>query len=180
MDVKSNMNRWLVLFVAILIVGGGWLWWSRPPAAAATVAQQGPGVGRAAPDFTLPLLEDGEGDFRLSEHQGKPLVVNFWATWCGPCQRELPVLQKAATHFGDSVVFVGVNQEEATDTVERFVRNYGLTYAIPMDTHGEVAAQYNVRGLPTTLFIDRNGVIRSVWLGEMNSVTLAENVAKIQ
>jgi len=174
------MNRWFAVLVAILILGGGWLWWSRPPASAVAAPEQGPGVGRAAPDFTLPLLDDAESDFKLSDYKGKPLVVNFWATWCGPCQNELPVLQKAAAHFGDGVVFVGVDQQEATDVVERFVRNYGLTYTIPMDTHGKVSELYNVKGLPTTFFIDRGGVIRSVWLGEMNSVTLAENIAKIQ
>ena len=172
------MNRWLICLVGVLVLGGGWLWWSRPTATAVPVTVQGPGVGRVAPGFTLPLLHTD--DFVLDEYRGKPVVLNFWATWCGPCQNELPVLQKAAAHFGDDVVFVGVDQGETEETVQRFVEKFGLTYAIPLDAHGEVADNYNVKGLPTTFFIDRNGVIQSLWMGEMNSVTLAENIAKIQ
>jgi peroxiredoxin len=183
------MNRWLVVFVAVLILGSGWLWWSRPNSAAsagsATGANAaevdpavGPGVGRMAPDFELPTLDGGT--FRLSEQRGQPVVLNFWATWCGPCQRELPALQNAAEHFGGDVVFAGVDQGEEAAVVQEYVDKLGLTFAIPMDAEGSVGLDYNVQGLPTTFFIDRNGVIRSLWMGEMNSVTLAENIATIR
>ncbi len=178
------MNRWTVAFLAILIVGGGWLWWSRPAVDAgaaglsrASVAA-GPGVGRLAPDFTLPTL-DGQ-TFRLSEQRGKPVVLNFWATWCGPCRNELPALQKAATHLGDEVVFVGVDQGEDAAVVRDFAAELGLTFTIPLDSNGEVGVDYKVKGLPTTFFIDRSGKIQNLWMGEMNSVTLAENIAIIQ
>jgi peroxiredoxin len=198
------MNRWLLTFVVLLVAGSGWLWWSRPggewaasaanssPAApAAPVAADveevlipasdalvGPGVGRLAPDFTLPTLDGGT--FRLREQRGKPVVLNFWATWCGPCQRELPVLQRATEHFGDDVVFVGVDQGEEAEVVQSYVDKLGLTFIVPMDADGQVGSDWNVQGLPTTFFIDRSGVIRSLWMGEMNSVTLAENIANIQ
>jgi peroxiredoxin len=188
------MNRWIVVFTVVLVVGGAWLWWSRPDgelAAAAALVQTGlqganapadllvgPGVGRMAPDFTLPTLDGAQ--FRLSEQRGKPVVLNFWATWCGPCQRELPALQKAAEHFGDDVVFVGVDQGEEAAIVQSYVDKLGLTFTIPMDAEGQVGLDWNVQGLPTTFFIDRSGVIRSLWMGEMNSVTLAENIAIIQ
>ncbi len=193
------MNRWIVAFLAILVFGSAWLWWSRPngelaagpltlsdldanPVAA--VADPGvdpavgPGVGRMAPDFTLQTLDGGT--FRLSEQRGKPVVLNFWATWCGPCQNELPAVQKAAAHFGNDVVFVGVDQGEKAEVVQTFVDKLGLTFTIPMDADGAVGYDYNVQGLPTTFFIDRNGVVKSLWMGEMNSVTLAENIARIQ
>jgi cytochrome c biogenesis protein CcmG/thiol:disulfide interchange protein DsbE len=193
------MNRWIVAFLAILVFGSAWLWWSRPngeltagpltlsdldanPVAA--VADPGvdpavgPGVGRMAPDFTLQTLDGGT--FRLSEQRGKPVVLNFWATWCGPCQNELPAVQKAAAHFGDDVVFVGVDQGEKADVVQSFADKLGLTFTIPMDGDGAVGYDYNVQGLPTTFFIDRHGVVKSLWMGEMNSVTLAENIARIQ
>jgi peroxiredoxin len=201
------MNRWIIAFLAILVFGGAWLWWSRPggelaaagpltlsdldakpvsagtnplsrgadPAADPTV---GPGVGRMAPDFTLQALNGST--FRLSEQRGKPVVLNFWATWCGPCQNELPAIQKAAAHFGDDVVFAGVDQGEKPEVVQSFVDKLGLTFTIPMDADGAVGYDYNVQGLPTTFFIDRNGVVKSLWMGEMNSVTLAENIAGIQ
>ena len=138
----------------------------------------GPAIGRIAPDFTLQTLA-GE-TFTLSEQRGKPVVLNFWATWCGPCQNELPALQNAAAYFGDQVVFAGVDQGETADVVQKFADKLGLTFAIPMDDQQDAAALYNVHGLPTTYFIDREGVIRALWMGEMNSITLAENVAKIK
>ena len=110
----------------------------------------GPGVGRMAPDFTLQTLDGGT--FRLSEQRGKPVVLNFWATWCGPCQNELPAVQKAAAHFGDDVVFVGVDQGEKAEVVQSFVDKLGLTFTIPMDADGAVGYDYNVQGLPDHIF----------------------------
>jgi peroxiredoxin len=78
------------------------------------------------------------------------------------------------------VIFVGVDQGEEAATVQPFVDELGLTFIIPMDAEGAVGLDYNVQGLPTTFFIDRHGVIRSLWMGEMNSVTLAENIANIK
>jgi len=173
------MNRWLIVFPLILILGSSWLWWSRPQAPATAAAPKpGPGVDRMAPEIVLPTLDGGT--FVLSEQRGKPVVLNFWASWCMPCQRELPALQSAAEHFGDQVVFVGVDQGETAEAVQKQVDQLGLTFAIPMDGSGDVGYQYNVKGLPTTFFIDANGMIRSLWMGEMNSVTLAENIAKIR
>ncbi len=174
------MIRWTVVFLLVLVLGGGWVWWTRPDAAAAdtpTFAQAQPAVGRPAPDFTLPALDGST--FRLSDQRGKPVVLNFWATWCGPCQRELPALQRAAEHYDGVVVFAGVDQAETAETVQRYVDKLGLTFAIPMDGEQEVGERYGVLGLPTTFFIDESGVIRSIWMGEMNSVTLAENIATI-
>ena len=107
-------------------------------------------------------------------------MLNFWATWCGPCQNELPALQKAAEHLGDQVVFAAVDQGEAAGVIQPYVDRLGLTFTIPLDANGQNGVNYNVKGLPTTFFIDRNGVIQSLWMGEMNSVTLAENIAMIE
>jgi peroxiredoxin len=90
------------------------------------------------------------------------------------------VLQRATEHFGDDVVFVGVDQGEEAEVVQSYVDKLGLTFIVPMDADGQVGSDWNVQGLPTTFFIDRSGVIRSLWMGEMNSVTLAENIANIQ
>lgn len=172
------MNRWHIAFVAILIFGGSWIWLNRVPVAAlANVRTPQPAVDYPAPDFTLTTLA---GDtFDLSEAQGRPIVLNFWATWCGPCQRELPTLQAAAERYGDRVLIIGVDQGESPETVQSYVDQLGLTFPIPMDAEFAVSELYNVRGLPTTFFIDPQGVIRQMWLGEMNSITLAEGVAEI-
>jgi len=175
----QTSNRWYFVFIAILILGGGWLWWSRSPVDAAddALAAQ-PAVGRLAPDFTLQTL-DGE-TFQMSDHLGEtPIVLNYWATWCGPCRRELPALQKAAEFYDGEILFLGVDQGEDPETVQAYVDDIGMTFIIPMDADQVAAERYNVKGLPTTFFIDREGKIRTIWAGEMNSVTLAENIARI-
>lgn len=172
------INRWHGLFLVILLLGGSWLWLNRVPVAVlATARPPQPAIDYPAPDFTLTTLA-GE-QFDLSAVQGKPVVLNFWATWCGPCQRELPTLQAAAERYGDQVLIVGVDQGEAPATVQSYVDKLGLTFTIPLDAEFAVSERYAVRGLPTTFFIDRQGVIRQMWLGEMNSITLAEGVAEI-
>jgi peroxiredoxin len=91
----------------------------------------------------------------------------------------LPALQAAAERYDDRVLIIGVDQGEEAETVQKYVDQLGLTFPIPMDSEFAVSALYNVRGLPTTFFIDPDGVIRQVWLGEMNSITLAEGVAEL-
>ncbi len=107
------------------------------------------------------------------------MVLNFWATWCGPCQRELPALQQAAALYDGEVLIVGVDQGEEAAIVQAYVDKLGLTFPMALDHEMEVGNQFNVGGMPTTFFVDGDGVIRHIWTGEMNSVTLAEGIAKI-
>ena len=177
-----------IVFLLTLTLGGAWLWISRVPVdATVAVREPEPAVGHPAPDFALETL-DGQA-FVLSEITGPsatgaaggtPVVLNFWATWCGPCQRELPALQGAAERYDGDVLIVGVDQGETADVVQPMVDELGLTFAIPMDTDGAVGSRYNVRGLPTTYFIDADGVIQEIWSGEMNAITLAEKIESIR
>ena len=107
-------------------------------------------------------------------------MLNFWATWCGPCKREMPALQGAAQRYHGDVLIVGVDQGEPASTVQEFVDELDLTFDIPLDTDGAVGSRYNVRGLPTTFFIDGDGVIQEIWSGEMNAITLAEKIESIR
>jgi len=168
-----------MIFLAVLLVAGPlWLWVNRAPVDAQVGAlPPGPAVGRPAPDFTLTTLE-GE-TLALSELRGTPVVLDFWATWCGACPREMPGLQAAAQRFEGQVLVVGVDQGEDSQTVQDFVTDMGVTFPIPLDSDFAVSDVYNVRGLPTTFFVDDKGVIRHLWAGEMNAVTLAEGIAKI-
>ena len=174
------MKRWYMLALLIFTLGGWWTWASRVPisAAAETTPSAEAALGQRAPDFTLPTL-DGE-PFTLSEAlaDGSPVVLNFWATWCAPCERELPALQSTAAHYGERAQVVGVNldQVETAEYVERYVDERGLTFTIPLDPQQETAQAYNIIGMPTTFFIDGSGVIQQVWPGEMNRITLVENI----
>jgi len=173
-----HMNRWILTFFLILLVGSSWLWISRVPVDAQPQARAPqPAVDHPAPPFTLTTL-DGES-FTLRERPETPIVLNFWATWCGPCRNEMPALQAAADRLDGQVQFVAVDQAESAAVVQQFVDEFGLSLTIPMDTENEVADRYQVTGLPTTFFIDRNGVIQRIWMGEMNPITIAEGVAEI-
>ncbi|MCX6049823.1 MAG: redoxin domain-containing protein, partial [Chloroflexi bacterium] len=114
------MNRWHLVFGLILIFGGAWLWESQAPLLAQTVLHNPqPAIGYPAPDFTLTTL-DGK-TFNLRAHRGTPVVLNFWATWCGPCQEELPAVEATSARYANQVQVIGVDQAEAPDVVQSYV-----------------------------------------------------------
>lgn len=176
------MNRWHCLFIIIFIAGGGWLWASQVPADAIIQPRQSePALYQNAPAFTLTALDGTAFSFNTGQDEllEKPIVLNFWATWCGPCQRELPALQAAVERYGDRVEIIGIDEGESATVVAPFVDQRGLTFTILLDSDTAVGTRYNVLGMPTTFFIDRQGVIRHIWTGEMNRITLAEGIARI-
>lgn len=174
----SILNRWYILFAAILLSGSSWIWISRLPVETASKsAEPSAVIGRLAPNFTLTTLA-GE-TFELAALRGKPVVLNFWATWCGPCRAELPALEATAQQFENEVQIVAVDQAEAPETVQKYVDELALSFTIPLDREGSVGRLYSIRGLPTTFFIDDEGLIRHVWSGEMDRITLAELIAEL-
>lgn len=123
-----------------------------------------PQVGKAAPDFTLPLL-DGRY-ISLSELRGKPVLINFWATWCPACRAEMPHLQAAYEEMKDSgLVLLSVDIGEDDVTVRQFMLRGGYTFPVPMDSKGEVSKTYQVQAIPTTFLVDREGIIRGIKVG---------------
>lgn len=113
--------------------------------------------GLPAPDFTITTL-DGQ-TLNLSDLRGRPVLLNFWATWCGPCRREMPTFQEYYGENSDDVVILAVDYLESDRTVQGFVDEFGLTFTIGMDYTGAIAALYNVQAFPTTIMIDKNGII---------------------
>ncbi len=173
------MNRWSLTFLTILILGSGWLWWTRLPAdASPAVRTPQPAVNHPAPDFTLARLDTGE-NVALSDLRGKPIILNFWATWCGPCRAEMPALQAAHERYGDDLLIVGVDQGEESGVVEKFVEEFAISFPILMDPTMAVSSDYRILGLPTTFFIDSQGIIRQVHAGQINSAMLAEGIVEI-
>ncbi len=166
--------RWNVLLVLTLAVGLIWIWANRLPVERmqTTDLPPAPAVGHPAPDFTLTTA--GGETFKLSDLRGTPVVLNFWATWCPPCRAELPELEAASNRFAKQVIVVGVNQAEAPAAVQMFATQLGLTFAIPLDKDAAVSQRYFVRSLPTTFFIDRNGVIRQLQVGPVTEATLTQ------
>jgi thiol-disulfide isomerase/thioredoxin len=177
----SSRSSWLWWAAALLLLaaGGWWVWASRmPEESLSALRTPAPAVGHPAPGFNSTLLS-GE-PISLAGLQGTPVVLNFWATWCGPCRAEMPALERAAQRYDGRAVILGVNQAEDPAVIQEFVEEYGITFPIVLD--GDQAIGYDayaVSGLPTTYFIDGDGVIRRLWMGEMNSITLEEGIAEI-
>jgi peroxiredoxin len=133
-------------------------------------------VDSLAPDF---LLEDtGGNEVRLSDYRGRPVVLNFWATWCRPCRKEMPQLVAASERYGDEgLVVIGLNLQEGRSIIEPFAQDYGVDFPILIDRDGEVGDEYRLLGLPTTYFIDKSGVIRSIFTGPLQGESDGVNVA---
>lgn len=132
-------------------------------------------LGQYAPDFQTEYL-NGE-KFKLSDLKGKPLILNFWATWCPPCVREMPLLQKL--HNEGKITVIGVNLQENERTIEEFTKKLNITFPIVLDKDGSVEAMYNVLLKPTTYFIDENGVIVDKKFGELTENDIKERTQKL-
>jgi thiol-disulfide isomerase/thioredoxin len=155
------MNRlkklWLVLLPVVLLLAVGC------SAASGTGA---PVSGNPAPVFSLRGL-DGE-TISLSSFRGKPVLLNFWATWCGPCQGEMPFLQQVSddpAYRARGLVLLAVNLAEAPSDVQKFVTANGITFTVLLDTNGNVGEVYNISAIPATYFIDEGGIIKDVRIG---------------
>lgn len=136
-----------------------------------------PFVGSPAPDFQLNTL-DGK-PVRLSALHGKPVLINFWATWCGPCATEMPAIQKVYQQYSSQFVVLAVNANEPASDIQNFLKDKGLTFDILLDPGGKVQDLYRLRGYPTSLFIDSNGVIRAEFIGPMGEGQLVDNLKKV-
>lgn len=130
-------------------------------------------------DFTLDLLAGGETS--LSEHTGKVVFLNFWATWCPPCREEMPSMQTLYDELGDEgLEILAVNVLEDAETARGFIEAEGFTYPVPLDTNGRVMMRYGVRAYPTTYLIDRDGNVLGVrpgfhdWSGEAIIASMRE------
>jgi cytochrome c biogenesis protein CcmG, thiol:disulfide interchange protein DsbE len=141
-----------------------------------------PLVGHPAPDFTITLYNGAPGQrIHLAALKGRPVVVNFWASWCVPCQDEAAILRASwQAHQGDGVIYVGISYQDKADAAKAFLSQYGITYpAGPDDATGSIAIAYGVTGPPETAFIDRNGVVAVKVGGALDDGTLERDVQLI-
>jgi cytochrome c biogenesis protein CcmG, thiol:disulfide interchange protein DsbE len=126
-----------------------------------------PVVGAPAPAFDL---ETPEGErVRLADLRGKVVILNFWATWCGPCRLEMPDLEARAVADPDRLATVGINFDETAAQVQAFRDEVGVTFPLVLDPGGKVQRAYRVLGYPTTFFVDEEGIIRIQHVGLMSA-----------
>jgi thiol-disulfide isomerase/thioredoxin len=138
-------------------------------------ATQPPQAGELAPDF---YFENPEGEnTSLSQLQGTPVLVNFWATWCGPCRYEMPFLQQIHQDWPvGELVLLAVNVGESSSQVGQFMESAGFSFNVLLDQQTAVAQRYNVLGIPTTFFIDKEGVIQEIQVGAFQSQAEIETI----
>ena len=130
-------------------------------------------VGSPAPDFQLSDL-DGK-TVSLSDFQGKPVLINFWASWCRPCRVEMPHIQQVYEEWADKgLVVLAINWGETPSEVKKFMRNYELSLPVLLDTKRLVAQQYDVWSIPTTFLIDKDGIIQAKIIGAFPSKAAIE------
>ncbi len=135
-----------------------------------------PEVGYLAPGFTL---EDLDGNaVSLSDFGGKVVFINFWTTWCPPCRIEMPEIEALYQQYREQgVIVLGIDLQEDGDTVRGFVEEGGYTFTFLLDTLGEVGYAYRVQAIPSSVFIDTEGVIRSMIVGAMTREAMETNLA---
>lgn len=152
---------------------------SAPPAGGGTGA---PGNRNAAPDFTV---TDGGGNrVSTADLSGKPVILNFWATWCPPCRSELPAFDKLYRQYGNEVSFMMIDltdgYRETVEGVKKFISENGYTFPVYYDTEGSAAEAYNVSSIPFTVAVGRNGNIVGTHLGAMSEAALEKLIKTVK
>ncbi len=179
----SNGRTWLYVNMAVamglILVGLIFLFrlGSQQPAnsSPADVSRGAPGSGQAAPDFTLASLSGSP--VSLSDYSGQVVLINLWATWCPPCKAEMPDIHRFyEAHRAKGFTVLAINNQEDSETVRRFIQANGFTFPVLLDGEAEVLDSYQVRGLPTSFIIDRQGRIQHVQTGAITERQLEKIV----
>lgn len=169
-------------FLAFVLIGFTGLWFAATRQLnTAGEFIPGPKPGLRAPDFTLQTL-DGQS-INLSDLEGHPVLVNMWASWCTPCKYEMPAIQEVYEEYKDRgfvVLAVNLTKKDDLASVKTFIEQYSLTFPVLLDQDGRVEDAYQLRGLPTSFFIDGDGIIQSVVIGgPMSEEVVRERVEQI-
>ncbi len=172
---KQRSQRYTFVGIALFIVGIMLLLWmavqSNGSQSAAQSVPQAPEQGKPASNFTSPALTGGE--IALADYAGEVVIVNFWATWCPPCKAEMPGINNFyEAHQDNGLVVLAVNAQESESQVRPFIEASGFTFPVLLDPAGSVVNQYQVHSFPTTIVIDREGVVRHIQVGMISEEEL--------
>jgi len=148
-----------------------------------TNSSDGGSTAKIAPEFSVEALDGGTLSY--SDLKGKPFVLNFAASWCGPCVQEAPVLAKMYEKYKDRVEFIGIAIRDREEDQRAFAERHGLKFRIGLDPDGKViynyqkAAKVNMSGIPTTFFVDKDGIIQSFFIGPISDSTFDQKISTI-
>lgn len=141
---------------------------------------EGADEGDRLPKLELPCLGPGASMVDLAEPTGRPTVVNLWATWCGPCREEMPVLQDAYERHAGEILFVGVDTRDQPERAVDFLREVGVTYPQVVDGDGRLLDGMGIRGLPVTIMLDADGIIVGQHIGPLDREGIDDLVGKVE
>jgi len=170
-----SQRQWNMVLVTVLVAGSLFIAATRvqpgsgaysPAAQTDVLPEPAPLPNHPAPDLALPQLDGTPRTLR--DLRGQVVLINVWATWCPPCRAEMPAIQQAYTAYRDrGFIVLAVNQREDATAIRPFLEQHGLTFPILMDSDGQASATYQASALPSSFFVDRRGVIRTVYHGPM-------------
>ena len=130
-------------------------------------------IDKPAPNINMPLY--GGGVLTPEDYTDRPVVVNFWASWCGPCRQEAPIFERLSQEYGErGVLFIGVNIQDSQSDAEAYLREFVITYPNGSDEDGSISIDYGVIGIPVTFFINRDGIVQRRWAGVMRETQLRQ------
>ncbi len=184
--MPKNRFQWTIILVIFALLGSVWIILSQEPATAEQgpiTLTEAPIVGHLAPGFTAQTALGQT--INLHELQteggtaGQPIVLNFWASWCAPCRVEMPHFQSASRNYNGRVTILGINQGESAKVVNDFGNEFNITYPLLVDDENEVNHLYNVNSLPTTIFVDADGVVQEVLVGTISQAVLENRIESL-
>ena len=172
--------RAIVVAVLAVVIGGlvGLMAWGLTNKVPVTALSGVTRLQQPAPPFKLTLLDGGQ--FERFATSTRPMVINFWASWCAPCRDEADDLERAWRSFADEgVMFVGVDIQDSIESAREHVREFGLTYPNGRDSEGVITVDYGVIGIPVTFFVNKFGIVERRWVGEVDESLLQEWVGEM-
>ncbi|MBI5878807.1 MAG: TlpA family protein disulfide reductase [Chloroflexi bacterium] len=181
---ESPWKMLLGFGVGLALVVTGVLWLvittanaaSAPPPGAAT-ASLDPRIGKEV-EFTL--FDMAGNSVKVSDFRGRPVIINLWASWCPPCKAELPELMAFYRQYESTgLVVLAVDTEDEMEAAARFIADWQMPFTVLWDPEATVLEQLKARGLPTTYVLDRNGILRQVWNGQLMKTTLDQQIAPL-
>lgn len=171
-------KRFLVIAaLAIVLTAGFWYFMNVTPAQTPAAPETGITVGKTAPSFTLQAM-DGK-PVKVGE-KGKITVLNFWATWCPPCRQEMPELEVFAKKHKDDILFSAINLQESPEKVREYLKQNNFTMPVLLDTDGKAGTAFLIRAIPTTIILDKHGVIQFRKSGPVTADELETVLKEVQ